>query len=187
MVVACLALIVALSGTGYAAVVLGPNTVGTVQLKANAVTTQKVKNGTLMKADFKAGQVPVGPVGPAGPAGPAGAAGPAGPAGPGVKWALVKADGSIQSQSGGISLTSHPSAGAYILDFGSAVAGHAVLVTPGVINANYRGGWLAGPCGGAPEGYACPAGNDTNHAIVFMENPGDTPLGDFAFYVVVFQ
>jgi hypothetical protein len=76
MVIASLALLVALGGTGYAAIVLPANSVGTPQLKRNAVTSLKVKNGSLLKADFKAGQIP------AGPAGPAGAAGPAGPAGP---------------------------------------------------------------------------------------------------------
>jgi hypothetical protein len=112
MVVACLALLVALGGTSVAAVqALGPNTVGTSQLKANAVTAAKIKNGqvanaklaanavtnaklannsvtgakvqngSLSKSDFAAGSLPAGPAGPAGPTGPAGAAGPAGPAG----------------------------------------------------------------------------------------------------------
>lgn len=80
MLVACLALGVALSGTAVAAsVALAPNSVGTVQLKTNAVTAAKVKNGTLLKADFKAGQVPAGAAGPAGSAGPAGPTGPTGP------------------------------------------------------------------------------------------------------------
>ncbi len=82
MVLACLALIVALGGTGYAAIVLPANSVGTKQLKNNAVSSIKVANGSLLKADFKAGQIPAGAQGPAGPAGPAGAAGAAGPAGP---------------------------------------------------------------------------------------------------------
>jgi hypothetical protein len=82
MVVACIALVFAMTGAGYAAGMLGPNTVGTKQLKKNAVISSKVKNGSLLKADFKAGQLPAGPQGPAGPAGPAGAAGAAGPAGP---------------------------------------------------------------------------------------------------------
>jgi hypothetical protein len=80
-----LALAVALGGTGYAAVVLPANSVGTRQLKNNAVNSSKVANGSLLKADFRAGQIPAGPAGPAGaagPAGPAGAAGAAGPAGP---------------------------------------------------------------------------------------------------------
>jgi len=71
IVVACLALAIALSGTAVAAsVALAPNSVGTAQLKNNAVTTAKVKNGTLLKADFKRGQLPAGTAGPAGPAGP---------------------------------------------------------------------------------------------------------------------
>jgi hypothetical protein len=79
-VIACIALGIALGGTGIAATnALAPNSVGTVQLKPNAVVSAKVKNGTLLKADFKAGQLPAGPPGPAGSPGPAGAVGPAGP------------------------------------------------------------------------------------------------------------
>jgi hypothetical protein len=43
--------------------------VGTSQLKANAVTSAKVKNGSLLTADFRSGSLPVGPPGPQGPAG----------------------------------------------------------------------------------------------------------------------
>jgi hypothetical protein len=88
IVIASLALLVTLGGTGYAAIVLPDNSVGTAQLKSNAVTSLKVKNGSLLAADFKAGQIPAGKTGPAGPAGSAGSAGPggakgaAGPAGP---------------------------------------------------------------------------------------------------------
>ena len=63
MVVASLALLVALAGTGYAATALPRNSVGNIQLKNNAVTAAKVKNGSLLKGDFKAGQVPAGPKG----------------------------------------------------------------------------------------------------------------------------
>ena len=89
MVVACIALLVALSGTGLAAVAALPiNSVGTAQLKgnavtngkiaANAVTGVKVRNGSLRRADFAAGQIPAGAAGPAGATGPTGPAGPAG-------------------------------------------------------------------------------------------------------------
>ena len=53
MVVACLALAVSLSGVGYAATVLPKNSVGTPQLKKNAVIAAKVLNGSLLAADFK--------------------------------------------------------------------------------------------------------------------------------------
>jgi hypothetical protein len=72
MVVACTALVFAMTGAGYAAGMLGPNTVGTKQLKKNAVISSKVKNGSLLRADFKSGQIPAGPRGPQGPQGPQG-------------------------------------------------------------------------------------------------------------------
>jgi len=51
LVVACIALIVALSGTSYAAVVLPRGSVGTIQLKNGAVTSLKVKDGTMTLID----------------------------------------------------------------------------------------------------------------------------------------
>ncbi len=88
MVVASIALTVALSGASYAAVVLPRDSVGTPQLKSNAVVSSKVKNGSLRMVDFAQGQLPSGPqgpqgaTGPQGPAGSQGATGPQGPAGP---------------------------------------------------------------------------------------------------------
>jgi Collagen triple helix repeat (20 copies) len=81
MVVAFIALLVALGGTSYAIQALPRNSVGTKQLKMNAVTSPKVKPGSLLRSDFRAGQIPAGPRGPAGPAGARGAAGARGPAG----------------------------------------------------------------------------------------------------------
>lgn len=59
-------------GAAFAATQLPKNSVGGKQLKKNAVTSVKVKDRSLSKADFKAGQLPAGPAGPAGPQGPAG-------------------------------------------------------------------------------------------------------------------
>lgn len=71
VVVATVALFVALGGTSIAAVnALPRNSVGTIQLKQNAVTGAKVRNGSLLRADFKRGQIPAGPRGVQGPAGP---------------------------------------------------------------------------------------------------------------------
>lgn len=103
LVVACLALGIALTGTSYATGLGVPNgSVTTAKIKDGAVTTPKiknaavttpklkndavtvdklaansvgasnVKNGSLLKEDFKSGQLPAGPPGPAGPQGPAG-------------------------------------------------------------------------------------------------------------------
>jgi hypothetical protein len=81
MVVACLALVVALGGTGYAAVSLPRNSVGTDQLRVGSVTSPKVQDFTLRRTDFRPGTLLRGARGPQGPAGPTGAPGPAGPAG----------------------------------------------------------------------------------------------------------
>ena len=81
MVVACTALLFALTGAGYAAGMLGPNTVGTKQLKTNAVISSKIKNRSLLAADFKAGQLPQGAKGDPGATGAPGAPGQQGPPG----------------------------------------------------------------------------------------------------------
>jgi hypothetical protein len=91
-VVASLALFVALGGSGYAAVTLSKNSVGSKQIKngaiknadlaKNAVTSAKVKDGSLLSADFKPGQLVAGAPGAKGDTGPQGPAGPStGPAG----------------------------------------------------------------------------------------------------------
>jgi hypothetical protein len=51
-VVACVALFVALSGTGYAATKLAPNSVGTAQVQRNAVVSSKIKDGALGPQEF---------------------------------------------------------------------------------------------------------------------------------------
>lgn len=74
---ATVALVIALGGTSYAA----------IKLPKNSVTSTQVKDRSLLKKDFKAGQLPAGKTGkpgPAGPAGPAGGSGAAGGAGTGV-------------------------------------------------------------------------------------------------------
>ena len=74
LVVACIALGVALGGTSYATVLNVPkSSVGTPELKRNAVKAAKIApnavraahvlDGSLLAADFKAGQLPQGPKG----------------------------------------------------------------------------------------------------------------------------
>src|SRR3954471_12214522 len=62
-VMSCVAVFIALGGTGYAAVKLPKNSVGSKQIKKNAVSSSKVKNGSLTKSDFKVTDLPVGPQG----------------------------------------------------------------------------------------------------------------------------
>jgi hypothetical protein len=105
----------------------------TKQLKRNAVTSPKVKPGSLLVSDFRASQRNLlrGPAGPEGlqgprgatgaegPQGPRGPTGPTGPAGPPAprRWAEVRDVGEtfeIVNQSGSISLD-HVGTGVFLL------------------------------------------------------------------------
>ncbi len=77
-VMSTIAVFLALGGTSYA---LARNSVGNRELKANAVTSLKVKNGSIGSKDLSASARAIrGQRGPAGPSGPTGPAGPPGPA-----------------------------------------------------------------------------------------------------------
>lgn len=79
MVVASTALVVALAGSGYAAVTLAKDSVGAREIRANAVRaaeiapnavgTAKVRNGSLKAEDFAPGQLRAGATGAQGPQG----------------------------------------------------------------------------------------------------------------------
>lgn len=133
LVVAGVALLFALGGTGYATVLQVPrNSVGPAQLQANAVTppklrngavnnaklannavtSVKVQNGSLLAADFAPGQVPAGPQGPAGPAGPVGVS----------AYQIVEVD-SPQDASGTKQATAACPSGKRVLGGGSQISG----------------------------------------------------------------
>lgn len=80
-VTSVLALFIALGGGAYAAVNLPPNSVGSKQIKGNAIDSSKVRDGSLLKRDFRLGQLPKGNPGPVGPTGNTGPVGPTGPPG----------------------------------------------------------------------------------------------------------
>jgi hypothetical protein len=77
-VIALLALFVAMGGTGYAALKLPKNSVGSKQIKKNAISGSKVKDGSLKNGDFAAGQLPAGAAGAPGAQGLPGAKGDTG-------------------------------------------------------------------------------------------------------------
>jgi len=91
-VVSALALFIALGGASYAALRLPKNSVGTRQIKNNAVTGPKIKAGSVGSSDLStsvrsqlltAGMPgPAGSTGVAGPKGDTGSTGPAGAPGP---------------------------------------------------------------------------------------------------------
>ena len=145
-----------------------------------------VTNLNADKVDGKDAADLTGAPGPAGPAGPAGAEGPTGPAGPGAKWALVKGDGTILKQSGGISIASTTGAGGYYVNFGSSVADRPLIVSGAYVSGDTgaRGTPIAEICGGGVDLIPCgPAGtNNLNHAFVRTFNTAGTGT-DHAFYI----
>lgn len=65
-VVSCIALVMAMGGTSYAAFTLPASSVGTKQLKKGAVTTRKIKNGAVTTSKIKNGAVTAAKINTAG-------------------------------------------------------------------------------------------------------------------------
>jgi hypothetical protein len=130
--VAYVALLFALSSTSYAAV--------TKLLPPNSVGTRQVINGSLLKRDFKSGQLargprglqgrtgPAGPAGSAGPAGAAGAKGPSGVAGPPGPVILVYRNGGAHSLPAGQTTTQQVFCPADLFAVGGGVQGANITV-----------------------------------------------------------
>jgi hypothetical protein len=112
LILSSTALLVAVLGStplGQAALdaVVPKNSVGTPQLKRNAVKAAKlapstvrtghVLNGSLLVEDFKAGQIPQGPKGDKGDKGDAGAQGP-----PGLAGLEIVTASSVNNNAGGL-------------------------------------------------------------------------------------
>lgn len=203
-VIACLALLVALGGTGYAATQLPANSVGPQQLRANAIDSSKVQDRALLAKDFKKGQLPrglrglrgaTGAAGPAGATGPAGAvgatgatgaAGAAGPKGdkgdPGtpatVLWARVNATGALLSANkNAVSAAKLGGTGAYEVIFNQDVSSCSFAVQPGD----------AAPNPGAGRIFLSAVNRTTNAAGVFVYSENQAGTGsDSPFHLQVF-
>ena len=83
--IALLSLFIVLGGTSYAVAKgsivsreIKNGQVKRVDLGVNSVDSRKVRSGSLLANDFRAGQLPAGPRGLVGPSGPHGSAGPRG-------------------------------------------------------------------------------------------------------------
>ncbi len=103
VMVTILAFVVLCGGAAVAADQLGKNTVGTKQLKRGAVTSAKVKDGSLRPKDlgkaFWSDRILAGPAGERGPEGPQGQEGRRGPEGPRGSSDGYQAQGSSNSLS----------------------------------------------------------------------------------------
>ena len=198
MAVSIMALVVASTGTSYAAGLIGSDDIknnsittkdvkdGSLKgrdVKGGSIGSNKIRNGSLKSKDFKAGQLPAGAVGPAGPAGVG-------------RWALVDATGAIIAQSGGFSVTAGyvttPAAanGNVYINAGENLANNGVIATIALQNtADLDGdmvmnGRAAGPdanpefsgeisaavCTPGVVNCAPPGTGNTNHLVVSPRN-----------------
>ena len=106
-----------------------------------------------------------------------------------VLWAEIEGDGTIDAQSGGITVT-HSFTGEYYVHFGSTVAGHAISATmewrsgQGLNSGNI----LAGRCGGGTGGITCVGIGNDNTSTVYVQTDDNTNAteGNRAFTVVVY-
>ncbi|HEX8084560.1 MAG TPA: hypothetical protein VF529_09740 [Solirubrobacteraceae bacterium] len=129
-VMATIAVFVALGGSSYAALSLPRNSVGSAQIKTNAVRSIDVRNRSLGLTDLsrRARAALRGQQGPAGPAGPAGQ--------PAAKlFAAVAASGALvrgNATSGG----NAGSTGNYVVGFAERVSGCVYSATLGTTDAS---------------------------------------------------
>jgi hypothetical protein len=135
----CLLLLVG-GGTAWAANALPKNSVGSAQLKKNAVTPAKLNSAA--KTAMTGPQGAPGPKGDVGPQGPKGDTGAPGAAAT-TLFAQVREDGSINYAPAGVTSTRFTK-GVYLINFGHPVAHCVAVANPGgVPNFGTPGGSTA--------------------------------------------
>jgi hypothetical protein len=132
LALAGLALFFAIGGPSFAsdAISHAARLITGKQIKDSSITTKDVKNGTLLKADFKAGQLPSGAQGPKGDTGTSGQDGAPGqngadgaPGAPGTAkgYAVVQANGTlVDARSSGVVSVDNYATGVYCFDLSFA-------------------------------------------------------------------
>jgi hypothetical protein len=165
LVIACLALAVALGGTSYAAVSLPANSVGTTQLKNNAVVASKVRRGSLRLYNFAANDIPKGDRGADGLPGPKGDKGD-----PATKLFVVVEDGKKKVGSPGSDVEAK-GAGNYTVTFPQNTTDCAAIAT---VKDEGDGGLAAASAQG---------GNSNDISVATFDSGGGHDNKDFALAV----
>ena len=132
--------------------------VGPNDIAKNAVRSKHIKNGQVKRADLSTGEQTL--------------------------WAVVRDDGTIVDQSGGISATTFGSGGGYVVDFNRNVSGRAISAT-GILGREIVDVVLCN--GGSDVGYDCSpdAPNDNQHVEVDVVRATTAPatFGNAPFFI----
>jgi hypothetical protein len=188
IVISVLALIVAMTGTGYAAISIPRNSVGTGQLRNGAVTGPKIAKKTLRALQGVRG--PAGAEGLAGPVGPAGTRGPAGAAGPAGTPGATGATGPQGPTSGTSAGSVETISSTGFTPFGSS--GTVTLSAPGKVLVEVSGFYLiecssAGHCSATVsaflDGTAVPGAHETLNAPASTEDAEQVAVSGIAIDV----
>jgi len=211
LVLSVVALFVALGGTSYAISQLPANSVGTKQVKNNAITSPKVKDRSLLAKDFKPGQLPRGEKGPKGEQGPTGttgsagttgatgatgatgttgATGAAGASGSALAYAYVEDIGPVNvvpEKSKGItsSMVSRPQTGVYCFELSSLGTVQNASATAEVNYNNIAASDKVASLQLRSDddfGFGCPADSDM---VVLTRDLSDAGLVNWFFYVTL--
>jgi hypothetical protein len=110
------------------------NSVGTAQLRTNAVISSKVRNRSLLAIDFRRGQLPQGPAGPQGPVGPQGPGGA-----PGVSARELRAATSTNDSSSFKTASVTCPAGKQMLGGGVAITPSSASVPVAITTSYFNG------------------------------------------------
>lgn len=177
--VAVLALVVATSGVSYAA-----GTVGTSDLKKNAVTSKKIRNETIKVKDMSPAAVTAlkGQTGPQGPQGPQG---PAGPAGTVRAYATVLTSAAFDApRTKGFLSVTRPATGVYCLTLVDSIDPATTSAVVGVqwigsVGDNLSAQWV-------DNAFACPAGTDFGvRTFTFAAGGNNTLSNAVSFSIIV--
>jgi hypothetical protein len=188
IVISAVALIIAMTGTAYAAISIPKNSVGTAQLRNGAVTKQKIAKNTLRALQGARGPAgapgPAGATGQTGPSGPPGQTGPAGT--PGTPGATGP-EGPTSGTSAGV-VETIPSDG--FSPFGSS--GTVTLSAPGKVLVELSGFYVlvcgaAGHCSATVsafiDGTAVPGAHETLNAAAAAEDSEQIAVSGIAVTV----
>jgi hypothetical protein len=165
LVVATIALVVALAGSGYAAFQVPSGSVGTKQLKNGAVTARKVRRHTLLAADFAPGQLAQG----------TGSPGQPGQSGTVRAYGVVSSAGTLDTaRSKGLASVNpvtHPAVGRFCIFVASGInpASTTIVATPDQTDSG-------GTAQMDPTASDCPAGalEVVTRRVVYVATPTPT-------------